>query len=228
LPAQEKALYHPVSKDEAAKLMGRINQWFTAMPSYSFAVTYATYAGAAEKLPHEESHGYFKKFNGGLKSCLMNVYTIQNKNFLISVDSSKKMIVVCDPPQGQDANHFSFDEYVKVAGQSTSVKLADNGKTKTLRMEFKSTSVSAYEFCIAQDNKLLSVDIFYNKEVKSLDGKMVKPRLSMVFQNYSTGISPAKDEISESRYFTINHNQLILKEAYKNYRLLDQRIKNDY
>jgi hypothetical protein len=88
--------------------------------------------------------------------------------------------------------------------------------------------VSAYEFCIAQDNKLLSVDIFYNKEVKSLDGKMVKPRLSMVFQNYSTGISPAKDEISESRYFTINHNQLILKEAYKNYRLLDQRIKNDY
>ncbi|MGZ3904853.1 MAG: hypothetical protein ACXVC6_14230, partial [Bacteroidia bacterium] len=172
--------------------------------------------------------GYFKKFAGGFHSFIMDYHTIQNKNYMLTVDTIRKNILINDPSKSFENNNFSVEEYSKVLEKCISVKISESAKTKTLRIECdKYSPVSFFEFGIGKDNLLQFIKVFYREEIKSLQGKMAKPKLSIIFQNYATGVLPAKNEIDDAKFFSVSKGIIVPAETYKNYKFSDQRIKND-
>ncbi|HTA61360.1 MAG TPA: hypothetical protein VK835_02845 [Bacteroidia bacterium] len=226
-----KSSFTILSKEDAAALLQQVNHKYSSSTSYSFAITHATYAGYDAVNPYEKKAGYFKKFPAGFHSNIAGVHSIQNKNCLLTIDSAQKIIIVSNPKKGADSWELQTKEYLKSLGKCNAIKIEQGDKTKTLRLEFdKRNPVSAYELCINKNNEFQSTLIFYAREIvaKKLSGKKVKPKLSMVFDHYAWKVVPEKDELSETRFITINSsNTLTLKEAYKNFTLLDHRIKNE-
>ncbi|MFI5140714.1 MAG: hypothetical protein ACHQII_00030 [Bacteroidia bacterium] len=217
-----------IDKTDAIKLVQQVNNWFHTTPSYSFTVTHATFAGHQATVPYEQKTGYFKKFTNGFHSDVMGLHSIQNANFLISIDSAKKIIAVNNSTRIFAGKMNSMDDYIKAFDKCKTIKMAQTAKSKILRMEFeKKSAIAAYEFTIGKDGLLSAITIFYSREVKSKTGQMVKPKLSIVFEKYHTGVSPAPRESNESMYFALNNNRIELNESYKGFKLLDQRIKNE-
>jgi len=221
-----QSTYTDLSKEDAIKIFQKINQWYTTTPSYSFTVTHATYAGYASIIPYEQKKGYFKKFTSGFHSNLADIQNIQSKNYLITIDSIKKIILLNNPlKKFEESNNVSIADYQKLLSKCTSLKIL-NGKTKTLKIFFnKNYPINSYEICLNKDELFQSITVFYQREVKSKTGAMVKPKLSIVFDDYNVKITPEKDELNENKFFSATTLQL--KDFYAGYTLLDQRIKNN-
>jgi hypothetical protein len=228
-----KTSFTALSKEDASAILQQINQKYSSSPSYSFTMSHAVYAGndATSPSPYEKKSGYFKKFPAGFHSFIAGVHSIQNKNFLISIDSIQKIIMVSNPKKGTENWELPAKEYLNSLAKCKAIKIEQGDKTKTLRLEFdKKNPISAYEICVDNSNQFKSALIFYAREVpaKKLGGKSVKPKLNIVFDHYAWKAVPEKDELSEARFITVNTNNTIaLKEAYKNFTLLDHRIKNE-
>jgi hypothetical protein len=217
-----------IDKADAIKLVQQVNNWFHTTSSYSFTVTHATYAGHQATVPYEQKTGYFKKFTTGFHSYMMDLHSIQNAKFLISIDSTKKIITVNNPTRTFAENMNSMDDYLKAFDKCKFIKIAQTAKNKILRMEFeKKSAIAAYEFTIGKDGLLSGITVFYSGEVKSKTGQMVKPKLSIVFEKYHTGVLPSPKESNESMYFVMSNNRIELNESYKGFKLMDQRIKNE-
>jgi len=227
LNSQNKTEQKIISKEETVKILQNINQWFSSTPTYSFEITHATYAGHFTTAPYEQKKGFFKKYSSGFHSNIAGVQSVQNKNFLVSLDTGAKIIVVSEPVKNFENNGFSLEETKKLLERCINIKQTQTEQGKTLRMEFSKTSpIAAYEFIINKSEHLQSIIMYYANEVKTEEGKMVKPRLSISFSNYATNVIPGKEELSESKYFTASKDLLRINEHYKNYELLDHRINN--
>lgn len=221
--------YVTLSKEDAGKIFQKINRWYTSTPSYSFVIIHATYAGHASKTPYEQRKGYFKKFSTGFHSSIADIQSIQNKNYLITMDSVKKIILVNSPLKDfEQKNSISLADYEKILEKCTSISIL-NGKTKTLKIELKKNhAISSYEICLNKDELFQSITVFYANEVKSKTGQMVKPKLTIVFENYNVKIPIEKDELNENKFFLVGNNTVLkLKDNYGDYTLLDQRIKHN-
>lgn len=227
--AQVKGEYKVISKEEAVKTLQKINKWFSATPSYSFAVTHTSYVGHNSSVVHEQKRGYFKKFKEGFHSYMVGINTIQNKNFSVTIDTTSKIILVSDPLKNFEGNKLSMDEYLKLLDKCMAIKqVINNDNSVTVRMEFgKNSSVTAYEFVIGKTELLQAITIYYANEVKTLDGKMAKPKLHIAFESYASSIPFTKNELDESQYFSLSKTTLVKKDKYKEYELLDQRLGND-
>jgi hypothetical protein len=226
--AQTSRVYKLLDREEAGKMFQKINKWYTTTPSYSFDIIHATYAGYQSQVPYERKKGYFKKYSTGFHSYIADIETIQNKSYKLTIDSTKKIMLVSNPVKSAgNSNTFDINEYQEALKKCTSIKIAE-GKTKIIRMEFDAQyTVAAYEIYLNEDELFQSILVFYNREVKLKTGQMVKPKMGIVFENYTTKISPEKDELNDNKFFLANNTQVLeLNKTYKNYTLLDQRIKN--
>jgi hypothetical protein len=226
--AQPDAAWQTVSKQEAVAIIEHARNWFQTTPSYSFTVSHASYAGYTSSTPHEKQGGYFRKYATGFHSYALGINTIQNKNYLITIDTTKHIILVNNPlKKFEPINPEDLKDIQKRLDKCTAIKMLTTTQSKTLRLEFsKNSPVFTYEFCLNKDNLPKSITICYAREVKSTtNGAMVKSKLVIEFDNYHTGISPSKDELSSSKYFyEKNKNVLALNDTYEKYSLLDQRV----
>jgi hypothetical protein len=223
--AQKNLLFKPITKEEASKYLLQINHWFTSTASYSFTITHATYKGHEAASPYEMKRGFCRKFPKGYHSNIAGIHTLEIKNYIIKIDSSKKLIAVTDyDPKNRKG--FSLDEYGAQLDKYAAFKLAESEDYKTVRFEAaKNQPISAFEFSFYKDGSLHAVNIYYAREVKTLQGESVKPKLGIQFDKYATSVIPQKNELNESQFFTVNsNNTLLINPAYKEYTLLDQRI----
>jgi hypothetical protein len=225
LTAQKNVLFHPITKEEASNYLLQINHWFTSTPSYSFAITHATYKGHASTSPYEVKRGFCRKFPKGYHSNIAGLHTLQVRNYIIKIDSAKKIIAVSDyDPKSHKS--FSLEEYSSELDKCIAFKLAGYEKFKTVRFESdKYQPVSAFEFSFYKDGSLQSVTVYYANEVKTLQGEKVKPKLGIQFDKYASPVSPQKNELNEAQFFSVTpNNMLVINPSYKEYKLLDQRI----
>lgn len=225
--SQDNKAYVTISKEETVKLLQQVNHWYASTKTYSFSIIHSTYAGHKATVPYDQKKGYFKKFSSGFHSYVAGLHSLQNKNYLIIIDSVKKIILVNDPKNFEN-NGFSSDDYIKALDKCNSLKISDDGKIKTVRMEFaKNAPVASYELGINKQGNFHAITICYAREVKSLQGEMVKPKLNILFEKYSGVCTPERNELNDAVFFSVNANVLKLRDEYKDYKLLDQRIKNE-
>lgn len=226
--AQANALWKTISKQEAMAMIEHSKSWFQTTASYSLTISHATYEGYDAISPHEKQNGYFKKYANGFHSSFLGINTIQNKNYLFTLDTSKHIILVSNPVKSfEPVNASDLDGIQKRLDKCSAIKLLETGQTKTLRLEFtsKDSPVSIYEFCLNKDGLPKSIMICYTKEVKSVKGAIVKPKLIIEMDNYKIGITPAKNELNDAEYFQRkDKNVLVLNDNYKKFSLLDQRV----
>ncbi|MHB8259765.1 MAG: hypothetical protein ACYDCN_00970 [Bacteroidia bacterium] len=228
LKAQANAAWQTISKQEATDMIEHSRNWFQTTNSYSFTLSYATYAGHEAVSPYEKENGYFKKYAKGFHSCILGIHTFQNKNYLYTLDTAKHIIIVSNPVKSFDpVSAGDIESIQNKLDICSTIKVLTIGETKTLRLEFvKKSSVSSYEYCLNKEGLPKSITICYANEVKSAkNGAMVKPKLIIEIINYKTGVNPTKDELNESGYFyKKDKDVLVLSNDYKKYSLLDQRV----
>lgn len=226
LRSQETRQSKSATKQEAIALLQAAGKWYESTPTYSFSVTHTMYAGHSTLVPYEQKKGYYKKYPSGSISYTIDLLKIQNANYSVTIDSARKIIIVSDPPKKFGGNQVPMEDYMSALDKCTNIKLFDAGNTTLLRLEFGNGSpVTAYEFTFNKDKTFQKVIAYYAKEVKSLQGTMVKPKLGITFESYKVGIMPAKNELDETKVISVNKNDIQLKEVYKEYQLIDQRLK---
>ena len=159
---------------------------------------------------------------------MMNIHCLQNNRCMLTVDSVKKTILVHDPVRNFVNPTVKIDDYLKILEKCQSVKLAEDGKSKTLRVELdKKFPIEAYEFGLNKEGLLSTVKVFYRNEVKLKTGQKVKPELCILFNGYKKGISALKNELDETHYVRIGQDgSCQINEMYKGYTLLDQRANH--
>ena len=105
-PIQKKTGWIELKKEDAAKMLQEQSKWYASTPSYSCIITHATYEGYEAIKPYEQKSGYVKKFKNGFHSYMMDIHTIQNKNYMITIDSVRKRILVNYPSKSFENIQF--------------------------------------------------------------------------------------------------------------------------
>jgi hypothetical protein len=215
-----------ISADEAVKVYTDLNKLYSNTSSYSVHVTYASYENYTTGTIYEASTGYFNKYGNNYHSFLLGIHTIQNTNYKIVVDSSRRTIAVVNPDKAFE-NGFTMIDYKEILKNCSSIKMANDGNDNHYRIEFKNTNnINAYEYTISSAGWIKELTLFYNKNYTDEDGKEknIKPRLQMTFTDYKENITEGKNELDESKYFTKQGYKIILIGNYKDYHLSDQRV----
>ena len=218
-----------LSKEEMGKVFEQTNAWFKTTPNYSLTVTHASFENYTTEIPYEKSTGYFKKQGENYHSFLLNIHTIQNKEYKIVIDSVDKLMLVANPDH-QQWQTYTQEDYSVLLKTCTALRKSINGRYTFYKMELPDNSpIGAYEFLIDEQHRGREIRWYYNKEVKkdeSDPSSAVKPRMNISFSAYKEEENfDYTQTFSESAYFEKKGDKLIPTEKYSKYKLLDQRIK---
>jgi len=207
----------------------QMNNWHKLHKEYSMKLKHATFDDYSTIIPSDISSGYFIKSNRNYHSFLLGIHTIQNDRFKIVIDSSGKDLFLSYP------NTSIWTEYDSASwsmnlDECISLKMDESQGGKTFRMEFsEDNELSAYEFTLAKDGRLLQSICFY-KEIQSEneDGKPIstKPRLTISYFDFKFSVSDkTKTEFNELKYIAKSGDNFIPSSKYKEYNLIDQRVR---
>lgn len=217
-----------ITKEEVVQFVNKISQWYTSTPTYSFHITYSSFAGHTANVAYEQATGYFKKLKEGVHSNIMGLETIQNKNYTVHCDTAQKIITVSEKVPSQLDEGFNGEEYLKALAKCSSAKLTETTGGTLLHMEFeKSHPVQYYEFLTRKEGGLQYIIICYTNEVSLPAGNKVKPKLKIGFSDYGVNITPHKSELDVKKIFSMKNNIIKPIDAFKDYTLLDQRINTN-
>jgi len=219
-------IWKNISVEEAAKVYIALNNHYCKTSSYSLKVKYSSFQDYYTSSEHETSSGYFCKYGSNYHSYLMGIHTIQNANYKIVLDTSRKIVAVLNPDKAFEKSITMID-YNEILKNCTAIKVAIVGNEKHYRVEFKETYyVNAYEYAINNTGWLNELTLFYNKNYVDEDGKEknVKPRLKITFSDIKENVKEEKNEFDENKYFSKLGYKIILNNKYKNYYLSDQRV----
>ncbi|HWY97770.1 MAG TPA: hypothetical protein VNY36_01685 [Bacteroidia bacterium] len=215
-----------ISKDSLSATMEALNSHFAHMHNYSVKVTDESFASYTASTFHQKFSGYFKRDGESFHSYLGDVNTIQNKDYRISVDSVKKIIMISDPVDylNQILTASDYSALLKVC---TKVKISHTGDQSSYRLEFASGyPMIAYEITL-KDSLPEKIVIYYSKAVKGANENIsAKPRMEIYFNNWVTNAKVPKSEFNAEKYLSKQGNKFILNPPYSaaKYKLLDERV----
>ncbi|MBL0048942.1 MAG: hypothetical protein IPP32_12695 [Bacteroidetes bacterium] len=218
-----------ISKDEMAQILVRISNWYKN-DAYSISIAHNSYNDFSSLSPFEKSFGYVKKNKTNFHSFLLGVHSIQNENVKLVIDSASKQMTLAFADK-QLESVFTAEDYILTLNYCTSILQRNLESEKIYRLEFdEKNMVGAYEFKLNKQGLLKSIVIYYNHEIlkdESTRKEMeVRPRLEIIFSNYK--LNPPfdyKEDFDEKKYISYgSKNKLMLNQAYKYYKLSDQRL----
>jgi hypothetical protein len=224
---QAKAQSIPISKEEIGKVFEKTNTWFRETPVYSLDVVHASFENYTTPLPADKAIGYFKKDGKNYHSFLLGIHTIQNTEYKIVIDTAEKIIAVANPDQLTWLK-YTQEDYKVFLKSCTAVRTSKTGRYTFYRVELpENNPITAYEFLLDEKGLAREINWYYNKEVKKDENSTAaKPRMSISFSGYNEAPSFNYSEtFSEVPYFVKKNDKLVVTEKYKNFRLLDQRVK---
>lgn len=214
-----------ISKETMAQQFDEMNRQFKSMEVYSIAVTHASFENYTDKIPHEKSTGYFKKEKNNYHSFFLGIHTIQNSRCKVVVDSAHEIIIVADPDHSF-ANTLTQTDYSSLLSSCALIKKMQSNKETHYRFEFeKENPLNAYEFYFGQNELLSGITIYYNREIKTENNSITKPRMEISFRNWRKNIVYSQQEFDESRFIFKKECQYFLQPSFAGkYKLLDQRL----
>ena len=219
--------------------LGQINILFKAikenyrdMEFYSMDVIHSSYVDYQSVVPYEKSIGYFMKRKNNYCSLLMGVTTIQNEKIKLSVNPQKKFISISSPDEYMKAvfTQADFDLFSRFI---TSMKRDIIGDLATYRIEYKKgLSLSFYEMTVNNRNIITRMKLFYEREIavdsENPKSKRSKPRMEIEFTNIKYGEQQSESrKFDTGKYIHLENGKYALSDEFKDYRLVDMRVKKD-
>lgn len=213
--------------EEVVKQYLLINDKYNNTKTYEFNIKYISYKDYKTSIPYETSIGFFKKDGNNFYCKILDLYTMQNDNYKIIIDSSDKTISIASPSQVFESVFSVFDIETLFSNYAI-VKTANFSGGLLFRIEPKlAYDIDSYEYLVDKSGWIKELTIFYNISLIDRNGDVtnIKPRLQMIFSINDKKVN--KDEYNESRFFIKQGDNLVLTKEYKNFQLMDNRFLND-
>lgn len=218
------------TKEEIASEFKKINEWYINNISYSIDITHNSYEDYKSKIPHETSKGIFVKNNTCYHSFLLGIYTLQNENYKVVIDSMNLILLLSNPDRSFN-NLVNIQDYLDGLLVCKTIKKSEPSLSeRRIRLEFSTRSpIEAFELVYFPEGNIKEMTTYYAGKVKKEGAKQEeirkKPRLSLSFTNYNLNPKLTQDEFSEKKYLSVSKGKKpLLIGSYKKYKLSDQRI----
>lgn len=223
--------WQETDKNTFLNVFEQMNSWYKLHPEYSMKVKHASFDDYSTTIPSDISTGYFIKSKHNYHSFLLGIHTIQNDRFKIVIDSSGKDLFISYPNTSVWTEYDSATWSMNL-DECNFLKFKESQIGKTFRMEFsEEDELSAYEFTLAKDGRLLQSICFYQEiQTENEDGQTIhrKPKLTITYSEFKFSVSAeTKFEFDENKYITKSGDNFIPSLKYKEYHLIDQRVRTN-
>lgn len=222
--------WEPASNSQVSKELKALQAELLKKTTYSVKVKYNTYDSQInQNIVKDNSYGYIIKQNNNTISNLLGIYTVQNKDYRVTIDSAKKIIHVANVFK-TEVPLFSISDYEKILKFCKAVK--KYSKNNLLGYRFETTNkegVLAQEI-ILENNIIKEANVFYCNEYTWRENNTIKkqkyyPRLQVQFFDFNDKITLNDKSFEVNNIIQTNNKKISLTSSYKSFKLIDGRIK---
>jgi hypothetical protein len=202
-----------------------LHQYYFKNPNYSVELKHVLFSSNnATDVIDESFNGYYKT-NGKLEqSHLMGVFTIQNNDLRLVLDTQSKVITISDPVKIEPFN---------INGIQNSLKLCDSYsifKTDSIEqilMEFNPKKNPLNKLVISiKNNRITRLDMYHTETIENSKDEQILPHTRIEFTNYIEKYKIKATELNFNEFLKQKNNKISVADKYKNYKLHDLRNFN--
>lgn len=210
----------------------KINGAYEKLLKVQVDVTYNVYQNHLSTVPVEVTKGVIKKENTNIYSSVGDVTTISNSKYYFSVDEGSNTLVVSNirAERKQSSAFFTDLDTLLSYCRSSVIKPYDASTNRIiLSLNEDLGEIEKIEFFYNKNSYLLNkIILFYGYEI-SIDDEGLKPeqkpRMEIEYHKYDTAPKFSALIFSEKDFFYVEKGALRPADKFKNFTILDQRIK---
>ncbi len=186
------------------------------------------YAGHEGKELISSSRAVIKLKNKEIHQQIENIITIVNQSHMIQIDKDDKYIILDRTPKSYYSNlwSLSLDQNKEMIEDISLIKNTSKEKSYSINFLYGEVEKSIISFN-PSTFQLIGLKLFYAMEDSYFDDapeRKDKARLEITFE-FKPQISSAFYTIKENPFCTFTADKLLSKAAYKNFEVIDNRIK---
>lgn len=217
----------PVSKTEATSILAKMNDWYKHHPDYSVKVNHSSYLGYEGTVPHEENDGFLVVHGADYYSSMLGIETIQNAAYKIVIDTSEREILISNPDTS--SRYFkNISDSSSLRGVSACYLMKEKGLI-SLRLDYKpGYKMERHVITLDEEYKIMEMVFYFRPDFdeENVD-ESKRPKAVIRYSDYQTkNFTDFKKEFDTENYFvTGDSDKLIPASGYRDFELVDTRIK---
>ncbi|MEO9531941.1 MAG: hypothetical protein ABJG68_07560 [Crocinitomicaceae bacterium] len=195
------------------------------MDVLSISLDYNVYSATGTKII-DHSSGNYTKNKGAYFYQIENTKMIQDDKWSVFIDEADKLIVVNDKNKMTTQEFLSFDTAIEMC---ETIERFENTSSYTFSLTFKGYMAKEYKqakITISKSNFIPQKVVFYYSnltEYYTEKGESKKDYLRMEIK-YSDIKYTSSIDCNTEKYFSYEKGSFQLKEAYRDYSIIDQRL----
>lgn len=223
-----QAKIEQVSQEIMLEVLDKVGKFYKNTPTYRFDIIYYSYKGHKNLTPFEESLGSLVKSDKKIKSDVMGIETIQFDDLVIMVQRDENKIMITNKQEENDV--LKIEELKLGLKKVEQITKSVLGNITTYYLNHRSyDAVYQTEIHLMNNERIEKIVFYFNKEsewtTESGEVKKAKPRLEIVYKNFSNKLIPSDYQFTVADYVQMQKNTIQLNPKYRSYQLLDLRTK---
>lgn len=196
--------------------------------SYALSINYQSFKGHESANPSDEMTGFIKKKGDQIEVYQMGVYSIQNKQYKIIVDSTEKLIGITFPDTAVNTG-FDKEKFELSKQKLEYVSHESDGRYETFTLNFKpGFQYDKINIRFFPNGMIKSLTLFLAQKIEYEDSpgniRSDKARIVISYSNLSGAEKNVKHQMSD--FVEATSQTFSLGKAYKDFELIDFRYKN--
>lgn len=195
----------------------------------SFNTTYSLFKGHFNKEVHSSYTGEIFKSEEGTYQKIKNTEFVYGKDFTLQISHDEKAMVVSNAQEAFFGN-VDFEEVMK---KCRSNKIIEKEDIFIIIFQLNITSRIPYSTITLKIDRsnytLKQLDLYYSSQedfsTKFEEKDLHQPHLQIEFNDISFKPNMSSSLLMRSTYLKIKNSALITTDKYKDYKLIDNRIK---
>lgn len=214
---------------DAKEVLKKMQDAYNKHENLEYTCKYELFKGHQAEVPQTVYDGYMYKEKEEVYQRIDKAEMIYGKDFFLKVNNNEKAMVIEQQQTFQSMN----SDLEKSLNECRSVELEEKGDYYAITMTLKSTSQIPYSVVKLKIEKkkyfLTQMDLYYtdaaNFSEKEVTTDMAQPHLKISFNDTTFSPKGKSELLTMTKYLVKNNSQLELTQDYKEYELIDNRIK---
>lgn len=223
------ANWSTVTPGQVAKELQDLNTKLATLKQYSVTVSYDSFNSHQSEAVHDHASGYVIRYGRLSKSRLLGIYTVQNEQYRVTIDSANRIVKVANAFEDIEST-FSYNDYIKLLGLCKSIKKSVDKSYTAYRFETRNTEGLMAQEVFLQNGMIKQVYAYYSNEHSWRENNVIKketiyPKLHVVFGNFNQKPACTAKDFSLDGILIKKDAKLYLAPGYSTFKLIDGRIK---
>jgi hypothetical protein len=215
-----------ISYEQMGKYYDLMEQFY-GQKSYSLDVKYSSYKGHDSQVPEDVMNGYVVKENELQESYQLGIFSIQNEEIKVFLDSTEKYVGITFPDKGVAQGGFDEKTFEESKSRMDKVLLTYEGRDAIIQFQFKpGYEYSSIEMRIAPDGLIKETILYFSADVEyeKASGEKSKEKVKVVIKS-----SPSKRKIKNKVETVLKQDggSYQLTAPYSTYELMDFRYQTN-